>query len=127
MAHLPQSYKPIEVLSADHLEAVHNTSLRILEEHGMEFLDDEALALLKGAGADVKTGDRIVRFDRGFVLESIAKAPSEVRLHARNPSAASPSAATISISAQSPALPTSATSTAAAAPATTRTIATSCA
>jgi len=78
-------YKPIEVLSADHLEAVHNTSLRILEEHGMEFLDDEALALLKGAGADVKTGDRIVRFDRGFVLESIAKAPSEVRLHARNP------------------------------------------
>jgi trimethylamine---corrinoid protein Co-methyltransferase len=33
-------YKPIEVLSADHLEAVHETSLRILEEHGMEFLDD---------------------------------------------------------------------------------------
>jgi trimethylamine--corrinoid protein Co-methyltransferase len=78
-------YKPIEVLSADHLEAIHETSLRILEEHGMEFLDDEALALLKGAGADVKAGDRIVRFDRGLVLESIAKAPSEVRLHARNP------------------------------------------
>jgi len=78
-------YKPIEVFSADQLEAVHNTSLRILEEHGMEFLDDEALALLKGAGADVKSGDRIVRFDRGLVLESIAKAPSEVRLHARNP------------------------------------------
>ena len=78
-------YKPIEVLSADHLEAVHNTSLRILEEHGMEFLDDEALALLKGAGADVKAGDRIVRFDRGLVLESIAKAPAEVTLHARNP------------------------------------------
>ncbi|HUL05443.1 MAG TPA: trimethylamine methyltransferase family protein [Candidatus Acidoferrum sp.] len=78
-------YKPIEVLSADQLEAVHVTSLRILEEHGMEFLDDEALALLKGAGADVKSGDRIVRFDRGLVLESIAKAPSEVKLHARNP------------------------------------------
>jgi trimethylamine--corrinoid protein Co-methyltransferase len=78
-------YKPIEVFSADQLEAVHNTSLRILEEHGMEFLDDEALALLKSAGADVKAGDRIVRFDRGFVLESIAKAPAEVKLHARNP------------------------------------------
>jgi trimethylamine--corrinoid protein Co-methyltransferase len=78
-------YKPIEVLSADHLEAVHETSLRILEDHGMEFLDDEALALLKAAGADVKAGDRIVRFDRGLVLESIAKAPAEVKLHARNP------------------------------------------
>src|SRR5262249_12376976 len=51
----------------------------------MEFLDDEALALLRGAGADVKTGDRIVRFDRGLVMESIAKAPAEVKLHARNP------------------------------------------
>src|SRR5499426_3318128 len=76
-------YKPIEVLSADQLEAVHVTSLRILEDHGMEFLDDEALALVKSAGADVK--DKIVRFDRGLVMESIAKAPSEVKLHARNP------------------------------------------
>jgi trimethylamine---corrinoid protein Co-methyltransferase len=78
-------YKPIEVLSADQLEAVHNTSLRILEEHGMEFLDDEALGLLKAAGADVRADDKIVRFDRGLVMESIAKAPTEVKLHARNP------------------------------------------
>ncbi len=78
-------YKPIEVLSADHLEAVHETSLRILEEHGMEFLDDEALALLKGAGADVKAGDRVVRFDRGLIMENVGKAPAEVTLHARNP------------------------------------------
>jgi trimethylamine--corrinoid protein Co-methyltransferase len=78
-------YKPIEVLSADQLEAVHETSLRILEEHGMEFLDDEALALLKDAGAEVKPGDKVVRFDRGLIMESVAKAPAEVTLHARNP------------------------------------------
>ncbi len=78
-------YKPIEVLSADQLEAVHETSLRILEEHGMEFLDDEALALLKGAGAEIEPGGKVVRFDRGLIMESVAKAPAEVRLHARNP------------------------------------------
>src|SRR5262245_66267251 len=78
-------YKPIEVLSTDQLEAVHVTSLRILEEHGMEFLDDEALALLKTAGADVKPGSKIVRFDRGLIMENVAKAPAKVTLHARNP------------------------------------------
>jgi trimethylamine--corrinoid protein Co-methyltransferase len=36
---LRNPYRPIEVLSEDQLEAIHNTSLRILEEHGMEFLD----------------------------------------------------------------------------------------
>lgn len=78
-------YSPIEVLTADQLEAIHETSLRILERHGMEFLDDEALGLLKSAGADVKFGDRIVRFDRGLIMESVAKAPPEFTLHARNP------------------------------------------
>ncbi|MGH6926723.1 MAG: trimethylamine methyltransferase family protein, partial [Dongiaceae bacterium] len=78
-------YKPIEVLSADHVEAIHETSLRILEEHGVEFLDGEALALLKDAGADVKPGDGVVRFDRGLIMENVGKAPAEVTLHARNP------------------------------------------
>jgi trimethylamine--corrinoid protein Co-methyltransferase len=78
-------YKPIEVLSEDHLEAIHGTSLRILEEHGMEFLDQESLGLLKAAGAKVEPGTSLVRFDRGLILESIAKAPAEFTLHARNP------------------------------------------
>ncbi len=78
-------YGPIEVLSADQVEAIHEASLRVLETSGIEFLDDEALSILKAAGAQVEPGSRMVRFDRGLVLESIAKAPSEVTLHARNP------------------------------------------
>src|SRR5262249_46261985 len=69
----------------DQVEAIHNASLRILEEIGMDFLDSEALAILKAAGAEVATGTQRVRFDRGLVLESIAKAPSTVHLHSRNP------------------------------------------
>jgi trimethylamine--corrinoid protein Co-methyltransferase len=78
-------YKPIEVLRPEQLEKTHEASLRILEEIGIEFLDAEALSLLKAAGADVDMGTQRVKFDRGLVLESIAKVPREVTLHARNP------------------------------------------
>jgi len=81
---LRNPYKPIEVLSADQLEAIHQTSLRILEEHGIEFLDSESLNLLKAAGADVQQGSNLVRLDRGLISQSIAKVPSEFTLYARN-------------------------------------------
>ncbi|MEX1206787.1 MAG: trimethylamine methyltransferase family protein [Dongiaceae bacterium] len=82
---LRNPYGPIEVLSADQIEAIHDASLRLLEEIGMDFLDAEALAVLKAAGAEVEPGTQRVRFDRGLVLESVAKTPREVTLHARNP------------------------------------------
>jgi trimethylamine--corrinoid protein Co-methyltransferase len=77
-------YKPIEVLSADQVESIHDSSLKVLEEIGMDFLDEEALAILKAAGAEVQPGTQRVRFPRGLVLEAVAKAPSEFTLHARN-------------------------------------------
>ncbi len=78
-------YKPIEVVSADQLEAIHNASLRVLEEIGIDFLDEPARERLKKAGAHVEAGSQRVRFDRAMVLELVAKTPSEVTLHARNP------------------------------------------
>jgi trimethylamine--corrinoid protein Co-methyltransferase len=78
-------YKPIEVLDEAQIEAIHETSLRILEEIGMDFLHPEALAILKAAGAEVEAGSERVRFDRNLVLESVAKAPARFTLHARNP------------------------------------------
>lgn len=76
---------PIEVLQPEQVEAIHNASLRVLEEIGMDFLHPEALRLLKEAGADVEPGSERVRFDRGLIMESMAKAPSSFTLHARNP------------------------------------------
>ena len=78
-------YRPVEVMSADQIEAIHEASLRVLEEMGMEFLDAEALSILKAAGAEVTPGSLRVRFDRAMILENVAKAPAEVTLHARNP------------------------------------------
>ena len=78
-------FPPTEVVSADELEAIHNASLTVLEEIGMDFLDADARTLLKAAGADVRNGTERVRFDRGFILDKIKTAPSEFTLHARNP------------------------------------------
>ncbi|HEX2525238.1 MAG TPA: trimethylamine methyltransferase family protein, partial [Geminicoccus sp.] len=79
--HLP----PTEPLSADQVEKIHDSSLRILEEIGIEFLHPEALSILGRAGAQVTPGSMLVKFDRGLVLELIGKAPSRFTLHARNP------------------------------------------
>jgi len=79
------SLPPIELVQPDQIEAIHDTSMRILEEIGMDFLHPEALDLLRRAGADVEAGGERVRFERGLIEEAMAKAPSELRLHARNP------------------------------------------
>jgi trimethylamine--corrinoid protein Co-methyltransferase len=78
-------YSPVQVITEDQLEAIHNASLRILEELGMEFLDDEALGILKQNGVDVKPGSNRVRIPREVILHHIAKVPREFTLHARNP------------------------------------------
>jgi trimethylamine--corrinoid protein Co-methyltransferase len=80
-------YAPTEVVSADELEAIHQASLRILAEIGMDFLDPDARRLLEAAGATVG-GDgheQRVRFDPDMVIETVATCPSEFRLHSWNP------------------------------------------
>ena len=44
-------FRPLEVLSEDQIEAIHNASLRILAEIGMDFLHPEALSILAAGGA----------------------------------------------------------------------------
>ena len=61
----------------------HNASMRILEEVGVDFRDEEALALWKQAGADV-SGER-VHLDRNLVMDLVSKTPETFDLHGRNP------------------------------------------
>ncbi len=78
-------YRPIEVLSADQVEAIHDTALTILEEIGMKVLEPRARALFGAAGASVDEGELQVRFDRAMIADLVAKAPAEFSLRARNP------------------------------------------
>lgn len=75
--------KPLAAIaSADELEAIHETSLNILSEIGMDFLSVEARNIVSEAGA-VVDGER-VRFGRELVQSALETVPPEFTLHARN-------------------------------------------
>ena len=82
---LENPFEPFKIFSADQIEAIHHASLRLLQESGIEFQLDEAIEVLGNAGADVAAGSQRVRMSPEFVMEKIATAPSEFKLHARNP------------------------------------------
>src|SRR3954447_16138745 len=56
---------------------------RIVSELGIDFLHDDAIAVLAAAGQDVD--GQLVRFDPDWILEQVAKAPREFDVQARNP------------------------------------------
>ena len=76
---------PVEILDADQIEELHQASLRILQEIGLEFFDDEALDLWRQAGARVDRSSRHAWLDGDMVLELVAKAPPSFTWLARNP------------------------------------------
>jgi trimethylamine--corrinoid protein Co-methyltransferase len=76
---------PYDWLAPDALESIHQASLDILENTGVDFLDDEALDLWQRAGAKLDRAARRVWPDRGLILEALASAPSTFRWRARNP------------------------------------------
>ena len=78
-------YRPIEVLSADHVEFIHEASLDVLERLGMDFWSGDALDRLARAGLVVDRANQHVRFDRHWVMAQVAKAPAEFAIQARNP------------------------------------------
>jgi trimethylamine--corrinoid protein Co-methyltransferase len=79
------TFPPLDLLSADELESIHQSALAVLREIGMDFLHDGARAILKDAGADVEAGSQRVRFPSALVEAQIGLAPHEFTLHARNP------------------------------------------
>ncbi len=72
-----------EILTKTQLEKIHATSLRILEQIGVDFGYSPALEVLKKGGAKID-GQRAF-FTRRLVEEQIKKPPAKFTLHARNP------------------------------------------
>jgi trimethylamine--corrinoid protein Co-methyltransferase len=77
---------PLEILSAGQVERLHQASMHILENVGLDFLDDETLAIWQQAGAKVDRSGRHVWLDRGLVMAAVAQAPASFTWRARNPS-----------------------------------------
>ena len=74
---------PVEPLRPEGVAAIHDGAMRILEEIGVEFLNEEALEILREAGCTIDGAN--VRMGRDFVMEMVAKAPSSFTLMPRNP------------------------------------------
>ena len=77
--------KPTEPIPQEGVEAIHNAAMRILEEIGIEFINEEAKSYLKKAGCNVSTSSDTVKMDRHWVMEMISKAPTEFTITPRNP------------------------------------------
>ncbi|NBU14611.1 MAG: methyltransferase [Alphaproteobacteria bacterium] len=78
-------FKPVELASPEQIERIHQESLRVLEEIGIEVLHDGARVILKKEGAIVDESTQRVRFPRELVESKIGLAPKSFILHARNP------------------------------------------
>ncbi len=78
-------YAPIEALDDDALDRIHDASVQILEDLGLEVLSEQALGLYEQDGARVDRDAQRVYLDREQVMRHIATVPSEFTFHARNP------------------------------------------
>ncbi len=81
--------KPYPRLNQQQIELIHRASMEILNDTGIVVHGKEPLELLSSAGAEVNGSDQgggyKVKIPETLVLDSVKKAPSEIKLGARNP------------------------------------------
>lgn len=75
--------RPTEPLGPEGVEAIHDGAMRILEEIGIEFLNQEAIEIFKEAGCKVEGTN--VKMGRDWVMEMVGKAPAQFTITPRNP------------------------------------------
>jgi trimethylamine--corrinoid protein Co-methyltransferase len=75
----------LQVLSQDEKTQVHERTLKILANTGVQVNTESGRQYLKEAGADVNENTKIVRFPRALVEESLRLAPKKFSLGARRP------------------------------------------
>ena len=82
--YITRGIPPVDILTDEAAEIIEDNAETILEEIGIDFLEDpEALDLLRNAGCDVR-GER-VHFPRGLARKLCETVPSSFTQHARNP------------------------------------------
>jgi len=77
------SYRP---LSQTEIEQIHQASMRVFEEVGVQVNFPAALSLFKEAGAEIDEESNIVKMSRKLVMDLISTTPEKVTLYGRNAS-----------------------------------------
>jgi trimethylamine--corrinoid protein Co-methyltransferase len=75
----------INLLSRDEIEEIHNASLEILENPGLQIESKRALDIVKEAGGNVNYEKNRATIPRALVKEALEKAPKTLTYGARNP------------------------------------------
>ena len=75
----------ISFLLEDEIRTIHNASLQVLENTGIEVMSERALDILNKAGAGVDYEKNRVTIPRNLVQEALRRAPSIIKYCARNP------------------------------------------
>jgi trimethylamine--corrinoid protein Co-methyltransferase len=75
----------LQVLSENEKTAVHERTLKILAETGVQVNTEKGRQYLKESSADVDENTKIVRFPRALVEESLMLSPKKFTLGARRP------------------------------------------
>jgi trimethylamine--corrinoid protein Co-methyltransferase len=78
-------YEPLQVASAEQIEAIHKTSMRVLSELGIRVMGARVMDLFEAAGAIVDRAESVVRLDESVVNQALKTAPSSFTLTSRNP------------------------------------------
>ncbi len=75
--------RPTEPLGPEGVLAIHDGAMRILEEIGIEFLNEEAIQIFRQAGCKVEGTN--VKMGRDWVMEMVRQAPAQFTITPRNP------------------------------------------
>ena len=75
---------PVEPLTSEQLMYIHESSLTLLEEIGIEFMGSSARALFSTSGADVTESTGLVHIPREMVQAALRTAPSTITITPRN-------------------------------------------
>ena len=73
----------VDLMTPQQLEKMHNATMRVLEEKGIDFRDDESAELWREAGATVNGYH--IRIDRELLMQLLSSVPESYTMHARNP------------------------------------------
>ncbi len=80
-----RNIKPLKILTDEQVEAIHRSTLDVLQKTGIRFEHDKALKLFDDNGCMVDYEKKIVKLPDYLVEECIRKVPSSFYLKARDP------------------------------------------
>ncbi len=81
---LTRTFKPLEVLTEEEIEAIHRGTLEVLWVTGVRVEHERALKLFEKNGCPVDYDNMRVRIPPALVEECLRKAPSSFHCEARD-------------------------------------------